>query len=212
MASNAAQDYSQTAAFQELLHVVGELHDNVWSHGLDSGFSAAQRRTQNGRSYLEFALADTGIGFLGELRSSGIARKHGIDDHAKAIEWCVKEGNSSKIIDDDDGWGQALPEDFVGSTPYGSSVRSRRLTNGNHHQGLGLAKLVDLATRYEGILYLASGDVALCFRDGTVSHRALPNFWKGVAMSLTLEEAKILASQAPALPAEIDDIMNLLRG
>lgn len=213
MAAESSCNYSNSPAFQELLHVVGELHDNVWSHGLDSGFSTAQRRSdRSGNGLIEFSLADTGMGFLAELRTSGISRFEDITTHQEAIEWCIQEGHSSKLADHEDEWGQSLPEDHVGRNPFGNHVRTRNVRNGNHHQGLGLAKLLSLAHSYDGTLYLASGDAVLCLEGGNQSFRYLSRPWKGVAMSLTLEEAKLAAAQAmdDAADSGIEDIINLL--
>lgn len=57
-----------------LCSVVGDLHDNVWAHGRSSGFSMAQKwsvRRGEDDAYLEFALADAGIGFRRELHRVG---------------------------------------------------------------------------------------------------------------------------------------------
>lgn len=83
-----------------LKEVVGELHDNIWSHGRSTGFSMAQKYS-NGK--IEFALADCGMGFLNELRRIGME----IASHKEAIEWCIKKGNSSKKIESErhDNWG-----------------------------------------------------------------------------------------------------------
>lgn len=205
-------DYLESVGFREMLRVVGELHDNVWSHGLDSGFSAAQRRVVQDQPEIEFALADTGVGFLGELRSSGIALTNGISDDKGAIEWCIKEGNSSKLAEHEDDWGQNIPEDFVGKNPYGQGVSTRRIPTGNHHQGLGLAKLMQLARSYDGLLYLLSGDTSMCLKNGDISYKKLSKPWQGVAISLTLQEAKMAAAQDEQPSDDIADIMNLLRG
>ena len=213
MAANAEQfDYRESTAFVELLRVVGELHDNVWSHGMDGGFSAAQRRVINEQPEIEFALADTGVGFLEELRLSGVARAVGISSHRQAIDWCIQEGNSSKLQDHDDDWGQSLPEDHVGSNPYGRAVGTRRVTSGNHHQGLGLAKLMELAKAYDGHLYLISGDTCLCFKDGEISYPKMSRYWNGVAVSLTLQESKMALAGEAENSSEIKELMNILRG
>jgi hypothetical protein len=64
-------------AFVEMLcDVVGDLHENVWAHGKASGFSLAQKRKASPRNplsrdyCLEFALADSGIGFLREVQNA----------------------------------------------------------------------------------------------------------------------------------------------
>ncbi|WP_144425208.1 hypothetical protein [Pseudomonas fluorescens] len=211
LGSEAAADYSQSPAFKELLHVVGELHDNVWSHGLSTGFSMAQRRSCGANStdfYIEFALADCGLGFLEELR---LAKTPGIQSDRDAIEWCVQKGNSSKLAAKADEWAQAVPDDFLGSTPFGAAPITVR-SNGNHHQGLGLAKLVELAKTYDGDLYLASGNSVMHIHNGATRYRPLQVPWKGVAISLTIKESSFLAVKQPLEADDVDDIMRLLRG
>lgn len=213
MAANSPYfDYRESEAFQELMHVVGELHDNVWSHGMERGFSAAQRAKSVKKGVIEFALADTGLGFLGELLLSGIARKHDITTDREAIEWCIQEGNSSKLAQHQDEWGQALPDDHLGGSPFGSTVSTRILSNGNHHQGLGLAKLISLAKRYEAELYIVSGKAILHLDKGDLSFKEVRFAWKGVAISLTIQESKMAQAQAEQTSTDIDDIMNQLRG
>ncbi|MCY1530810.1 hypothetical protein D9M68_660160 [compost metagenome] len=211
--SMAAQDhggYGQSPAFKELLHVVGELHDNVWSHGMNTGFSTAQRRQcpGGGEYMIEFSLADCGLGFLAELRRSKI---QGVNTHRDAIEWCIQEGNSSKLAPQEDEWAQSVPDDFIGQSPFGTASLLQN-SGGNHHQGLGLAKLVDLARNYAGDLYLASGDCVLHICNGTITYRSLPCEWKGVAISLAIKETSLRAATRAAEAEDVDEIMRLLRG
>jgi hypothetical protein len=205
-------DYQQSDGFKELMHVVGELHDNVWSHGLSRGFSAAQRDDAVKKGAIEFALADTGLGFLGELLSSGIAKKFNINTDQAAMEWCIQEGNSSKLASHQDEWGQSLPEDYVGASPYGQGVSARMVRNGNHHQGLGLAKLVALAKAYDGVLHVISGKAVLKLDKGKLTFSSVKHSWKGVAISLRIQESKMATVQRAQNSADIDEIMNLLRG
>ncbi|MCU1751607.1 hypothetical protein [Pseudomonas sp. 6D_7.1_Bac1] len=209
-AAQGAADYSKSPAFKDLTHVVGELHDNVWSHGLSTGFSTAQRQLlRKGATdhVIEFSLADCGIGFLDELKRSGI---QGIKSHQEAIDWCVQEGNSSKLATKVDAWAQSVPEDFLGSSPFGGAAICPA-GNGNHHQGLGLAKLVELAQKYKGVLYLASGNCVMrMLHNGAIKYRPLHNPWKGVAISLSIKESSFMSAKA-AEPDDVDDIMNLLR-
>ena len=166
----------------ELNHVVGELHDNVWSHGRSTGFSFALKwavpHTCRTDHYLEFALADCGMGFLRELRRAGI---NGIESHQDAIAWCIKEGNSSKHADLQDDWGQQLPPDFMGSSVFGSGVSVKEKEN--NHQGLGLAHLMKLVNTYKGQLLLATGDVCLEADGEDLSYSPLRVPWQGVAIS-----------------------------
>ncbi|KAA5845942.1 hypothetical protein F2A37_10170 [Pseudomonas chlororaphis] len=206
-------DYSNSPAFRDLMRVVGELHDNVWSHGLSTGYSMAQRQAfgKSGDHVIEFSLADCGLGFLGELKSSGMRN---IESHEDAIKWCIQEGNSSKKAQAVDDWAQSVPNDFVGESPFGA-VPIRAAGNGNHHQGLGLAKLVELAKKYQGVLHLASGNCALRMsHHGVMTYQALQAPWKGVAVSLTIKESSFMSAKAAEADDadNVDDIMKLLRG
>ncbi|WP_156886094.1 hypothetical protein [Pseudomonas sp. CFII68] len=208
-AVQGASDYSKSPAFKDLTHVVGELHDNVWSHGLSTGFSTAQRQLlRKGPDHvIEFSLADCGLGFLDELKRSGI---RGVHTSQEAIDWCIQEGNSSKLATKVDEWAQSVPEDFLGGNSFGGAT-VRPVGNGNHHQGLGLAKLVELAKKYNGVLYLASGNCVMrMLHSGAIKYRPLHSPWKGVAISLSIKESSFMAAKADEA-ADIDDIMNLLR-
>lgn len=212
-ASSGDQDYSRSPAFKELTHVVGEMHDNVWSHGLNTGFSVAQRQKiarKSNENVIEFSLADCGMGFLAELVRARVARAHGIHTDKQALEWCLKEGNSSKLAKAEDEWAQALPDDFLGASPLGNvAIATGR--NGNHHQGLGLAKLVELARSYGGVLNIASGDCLMMKRPGrSPSYRKLVQPWKGVAVSLSIKESCLMAAKVDEAE-DVSDIMNLLR-
>ncbi|MGV3878010.1 hypothetical protein ACV8SQ_09615 [Citrobacter freundii] len=168
----------------DLTRVVGELHDNVWSHGRDTGFSFAQKwavpRTGGKEHYLEFALADCGMGFFRELRRAGIK---GIDNHRDAIAWCIQEGNSSKHADLIDDWAQQLPYDNMGGSVFGASVPVAVKEKENNHQGLGLYHLMKLVKTYNGELQLATGNVCLEAVGDQLSYTELHKEWSGVAIS-----------------------------
>lgn len=179
---------AQHQGVADLCHVVGELHDNVWSHGQSSGFSMAQRTKVPNEDdhYLEFSLADCGAGFLSETNRVGM----NLQSHQEAIEWCLVEGNSTKHGDDIEEWAQFLPHDNVGGSPFGAQVDTR--SDDNHHQGLGLAHLVTLVRRYGGELTLASGDT--CFKideAGRETYSSLENAWQGVAISCKFRESML---------------------
>jgi len=120
----------------DLCDLVGDLHDNVWSHGLASGFSMAQKtkvpNTENDY-YFEFALADHGMGLLKELKRVGETA----DNDQEAIEWCIQKGHSTKKARSADDWAQTMPTDMIGNPLRG--VEQVRLSD-NHHMGLGLFK------------------------------------------------------------------------
>lgn len=175
----------------DLTDVVGDMHDNVWSHAESAGVSMAQKwnRPWWQKGYcLEFALADCGRGMLGELVRSGVARRQTIDTHGAAIQWCVQQGNSSKLSTEDE-WAQRLPEDAIGN-PIGPA--GRHMSDGNHHLGLGLYKLTELVRRYRGQLWLASGDSLLSINGkGQQSVTAIPYPWNGVVMACRFDTESV---------------------
>lgn len=196
-----------------LTHVVGELHDNVWSHGRATGFSFAQKwavpGTQRQEHFLEFALADCGMGFLRELRRAGIA---GINTHRDAISWCIREGNSSKHADKIDNWAQQLPHDNMGGNMFGSGVPVAVKEKENNHQGLGLDHLMKLVNNYHGQLLLASGDVCLVAEGGDVGYETLQTEWPGVAVSCRFKLSDLAIDGEEDTDQELMDIMQMLGG
>lgn len=178
----------------DLTHVIGELHDNVWSHGKSTGFSFAQRYavpyTQKREHFLEFSLADCGFGFLRELRRAGIPN---IETHQNAIEWCIQEGHSSKHADLQDDWAQQLPQDFIGGNMFGNGVAVKE--KDNNHQGLGLYHLMKLVKTYNGELQLATGNVCLEATGDEVSYTELRNEWQGVAISCRFKIHELAADK-----------------
>jgi hypothetical protein len=199
-------EYAQSPGVALLMDVVGELHDNVWSHGKNSGFSIAQKRAAGAEDWLlEFALADCGMGFLAELKSTGMH----CDDHGDAIDWCIQEGNSTKLGSDIDEWAQRLPADHDGCSPYGEDVDT--YDNDNFHQGLGLARLIELVKTYSGSLYLCSGDKALEIDyDGSHSFETIPP-WSGVALSCTFRKSELCKPVVAVQDPAIDTLMDQLR-
>lgn len=199
----------------DLTHVVGELHDNVWSHGKSTGFSFAQKwavpRTQRQEYYLEFALADCGMGFLRELQRAGIA---GIDNHRDAISWCIREGNSSKHADLIDDWAQQLPHDNMGGSMFGSGVPVAVKEKDNNHQGLGLAHLMKLVNTYRGQLLLASGDVCLVADGEDVCYEDLETAWPGVAIScrFKISDLAVEHDNEHDIDQDLADIIRALGG
>lgn len=58
---------------RSMCELVGDLLDNVWSHGKSTGFSMAQRwSNSSNRFHFEFAVSDCGYGFLRELQRAGM--------------------------------------------------------------------------------------------------------------------------------------------
>ncbi len=169
----------------DLVNVIGELHDNVWAHGRATGVSMAQKSTDSGRQAVEFALADTGHGFLRELQRY----RRPAEDDIQAIQWCVAKNNSTKLADDDDDWAQSVPDDIMGGTPFGATVP--RVTSRLNHQGLGLWKLTELIRKYRGKLTLVSGNGCLQMdTGGQMVYSNCPS-WEGVALSCRLYEDEL---------------------
>lgn len=192
-----------------LTQVVGELHDNVWSHGFSTGFSFAQKWAVPGTQdhYIEFALADHGKGFLNELRSAGITD---IESHEDAIRWCIQEGNSSKHADMQDDWAQSMPDWHTGGSVFGKAVAVREKEN--NHQGLGLYHLVKLINSYNGELLLATGNVCLSLKDGNETYIPMPSAWQGVAISCRFKVSELSLKSEDNIDPGILEIMKQLRG
>lgn len=166
------QDTQQSDFINDLSSVIGDLHDNVWSHGKSTGFSMAQKWKDN----FEFSLADCGLGFLRELQRVNLK----IQDDESAINWCIQEGNSSKKTKKADEWSQRLPADMMGSPMPNAQI----IENDNNHMGLGLAKLLNLVNTYQGRLWLASGEKTLVVEpNGNKMFKTNNLNWKGVTLA-----------------------------
>ncbi|MDR5758202.1 hypothetical protein [Caballeronia sp. LZ035] len=201
----------------DLAEVVGDLHDNVWSHGKSTGFSMAQtwRNTKRQDSnWFEFSLADCGMGFLRETQRAGIA---GIGSDAEAISWCIQKGNTSKKTKVVDDMMQSLPPDMMGN-PMGGFAAIKE--SDNHHMGLGLAKLMSLVEKYRGRLWLASGG-SLLYKPPVVPHviRAAPSHCQGVALAVRFDTRvirEILVQEATGSAQTTDEttanLITLLEG
>lgn len=192
-----------------LFNVVGELNDNVWSHGKSTGYSMAQKtfvpNTNKTDSYIEFALADRGMGFLAELNRI----KSKIDSHSEAIAWCIKEGNSTKHSDNIDTWTQRLPDDHIGNDPmcgFGGEVPE------NHHQGLGLAHLIKLIKQYNGQLHLCTGNsLYKVYENGFEEYKTIKYNWQGVAISCRFKLSSLLRNIDVEGNESNMDLLNRLR-
>ncbi|OCH26236.1 hypothetical protein A6E13_20015 [Aliivibrio fischeri] len=199
----------------QLSHVVGELQDNVWSHGYSTGFSMAQKsavpQTDRSDFYLEFAIADKGLGFLEEVRRSGKAREHNLQSDEDALLWCIQEGNSTKHANDIDEWAQQLPPEHIGDSPYGGGIGSSYEVN--HHQGLGLAHLVELVEKFQGKLTIASGLAILNINEnGEREIKTLDSPWKGVAIACRFKLSLLCKEIDENTDNELLALMGRLRG
>ncbi|PPD44397.1 MAG: hypothetical protein CTY16_11795 [Methylobacter sp.] len=191
---------------KDLCDVVGDLHDNVWSHGKSTGFSMAQKWDDYNTKgcCFEFALADCGFGFLGELRRVGLP----FDCDEDSISWCIEKGNSSKKLKVRDEWSQRLPQDIAGNPipGIGQPVMSE-----NHHMGLGLAKLIDLINNYKGQLWLASGEKTLVIDDqGNKRFKHNVQKWQGVALACRFDTEKVKNYKKYDNDEVITSLINLL--
>lgn len=201
--------------FVEMLcDVVGDLHDNVWSHGRASGFSVAQRwkvspRDPDSSEYnIEFALADSGIGFLQEVQRVRLP----IATDREAIQWCIQEGHSTKKIRPSSDWAQRMPPDLIGNPLRG--VEQTQMSE-NHHMGLGLAKLVRLVHEFRGFLWLASGTAVLRLAPGaTLAYIDIKYPWQGVAMACRFRSSDIAKTRRDLETGDkdIQEIMRILGG
>ena len=195
--------------------VIGDVHDNVWSHGMASGFSVAQKWPVNHHDdsdyWFEFALADSGIGLLGEIKRCGL--KDIANNHREAIEWCIQEGNSTKKPCPQDDWSQTMPADISNNPLRG--IEKTNFSNGSHHQGLGLSKLVRFVDAAGGQLWLASGDCALQRSfNGQRSYMTLTSLWSGVALACRFRWSVIKNNFKPIHPSSrVEQIkQQLLKG
>lgn len=203
-------DKNSTSSLASLHEVVGELHDNIWSHGRNTGFSIAQKYG-NYDPIIEIAVADCGIGFLNELINSKIPD---IDNDQKAIYWCIQKGNSSKKFKEqnEDGWAQSIPEDIIGN-PFSDIGIKSLVNNPNHHEGLGLSKLIDLVIKHKGEIQIISGRALLNknFNNDTLTISNLPMnlSWKGVVIIFKLKTSNLKLEEEDS--HQIDDLLNLIR-
>ena len=202
-------DHVNSTGLSRLLDVVGEVHDNVWSHGKSTGFSMAQTYTdpELQQRFIEFTLADKGFGFLKEMKRAGKQ----IDSHQEAIEWCIQKGNSTKHANDEDPWLQRLPFDLIGDNPMGNFGGE---VSDNHHQGLGLFHLINLVENFNGELYLISGNVALHIKNKQRTYRDLMSVWQGVIISCRFNRHELLSSSLKKSVEDenVSNIIRILRG
>ncbi len=155
--------------------------------------------------YFEFALADHGMGLLNELKRVDEAA----DNDQEAIEWCIQEGHSTKIVPPEDDWAQTVPVDMIGN-PFRGVEQVRH--SDNHHMGLGLFKLIQVVTRFSGELSLATGNkIFLLAEDGQKSYKDSRYPWQGVAISCRFNTRLIENDSQEPVDGDIMGIMDLLR-
>lgn len=167
--------------------IVGELHYNVPAHANGAGFSIAQFYPS--QQILEIAVADAGHGMLRNVQ------RHNADiaTHEAAIDWCMQKGHTTAPSEED--WAQWMPGDAM-QDPYGDAVAHRR--DRNHHLGLGLWKLEQIARAAAGTFVVWSGDRRLMARP-TQRVFEEASVWRGVVIILRLpiaEEAEFARQSA----------------
>lgn len=202
------------AVFVKMLcDVVGDLHANVWAHGKASGFSMAQKwktswNALNNSYSLEFALADSGIGFLREVQNAGL----NIQTDRDAIDWCIQEGNSTKKVRPVSDWAQRVPVDVINNPLRG--IEQTRDTD-NHHMGLGLFKLVRFVREFRGFLWLVSGSSGLVLAPGRApAYICIKHPWQGVAIACRFRSSDMttVREDIERGDRDIQEIMRILGG
>lgn len=187
----------------DVFDVIGELHDNVWSHGNSFGFSIAQKY----KDKIIFAVVDTGLGFKKVLNNANI---EDINSDIDAIEWCLQKGNTSTQSKIEDEWAQAMPSDMI-DNPFKDTSISTKSQNENHHEGLGLFKLMDLVKKTNGYVEILSGDAVKIVSGPHEYDVSSKISWQGVAIlcELNLSQLNQLMKQNSS---STDDIERILLG
>ncbi len=181
-----------------LVEVIGELLDNVWAHGKAVGYAAAQVVGQE----ICFAVSDLGKGFLQVLKE---ARISGIESDLDAINWGLQEGHTSKGIEDD--WAQALPFDSR-DNPFSPGVPTR--DEDNHHEGLGLYKLVELVRHTQGSMAILSGYGLKTLQGAEAQDREIEDFWQGAVISCSFNLRMLRQYAQEQRSADLDTIINAI--
>jgi len=158
----------------QLVGVVGELHDNVVSHASGAGYSCAQTYNCGEQRRVEFAVADLGRGMLSNVKKI----LPNMESDLKAIQWCLKKGHTTAGAVDK--WAQRIPGDSIGSPIPGPVYYA---DTENHHAGLGLYQLRKLVRFFQGKLWIWSGKTQILIHGGKLE--ILPNSagnWDGVVI------------------------------
>ncbi len=180
--------------------VIGELIDNVWSHGKALGYVVAQVTGNE----IRFAVADIGNGFKKVLNDAGIKE---IYSDLDAINWSIQKGHTSKGCEDE--WAQFLPSDSC-YNPFSGGVPLK--DDENHHEGLGLYKLVDLVQKTKGNLSILSGNGLKSINAEGVSDVELKNRWQGVVIYCKLSIQNIKDQLHESSGSDIDAILKEILG
>lgn len=188
--------------------VVGELHDNVVSHAMGRGFSAAQVYSGQHRR-IEIAIADIGCGLRGSLRRGGLE----LDDLA-ALEWCLKRGNTrvklpkyaTKPVHPLD-CPQRLPEDCLIS-PYPPNVTTT--SSDSHHMGEGLYRLTELIRKTGGNVWIWSGNAQILSKGETIQATHVDVNWSGTVIEIEIPIAAFEKSEIANSPSDYEELAQRL--
>ena len=183
-----------------VIDVIGELIDNVWSHGKALGYAVAQVS----RDDIKFSVVDIGKGFKNVLQEANIS---GIKSDIDAINWSIQKGHTSKGQEDE--WAQFLPFDSY-ENPFSSGVPIKE--EENHHEGLGLYKLVDLVQKTKGNLSILSGQGLKFISAERELDSELKNHWQGVVIYCTLNIRNIKNALQNSDSSDIDAILKEILG
>lgn len=183
-----------------VIDVIGELIDNVWSHGKALGYAVAQVSGDE----IKFAVVDIGKGFKNVLQEANIL---GINSDIDAINWSIQKGHTSKGQIDE--WAQSLPFDSY-ENPFPSVVPIKE--EENHHEGLGLYKLVDLVQKTKGNLSILSGKGLKFINAEEELDTELKNNWQGVVIYCTLSIRNIKIDVQSSGTPDIDAILKEILG
>lgn len=183
-----------------VIDVIGELIDNVWSHGKALGYAVAQVSGDD----IKFSVVDIGKGFKNVLQEANIS---GIKSDIDAINWSIQKGHTSKGQEDE--WAQCLPFDSY-ENPFSSGVPIKE--EENHHEGLGLYKLVDLVQKTKGNLSILSGQGLKFISAEREFDSELKNHWQGVVIYCTLNIRNIKNALQNSDASDIDAILKEILG
>ena len=183
-----------------VIDVIGELIDNVWSHGKALGYAVAQVSGDD----IKFSVVDIGKGFKNVLQEANIS---GIKSDIDAINWSIQKGHTSKGQEDE--WAQFLPFDSY-ENPFSSGVPIKE--EENHHEGLGLYKLVDLVQKTKGNLSILSGQGLKFISAEREFDSELKNHWQGVVIYCTLNIRNIKNALQNSDASDIDAILKEILG
>jgi hypothetical protein len=175
---------AEQATIDPIRFLVGELHDNVASHANGRGYSALQVYAD----HAEFAICDTGRGFLRNVRRV----EPNIRTDEQAIQWALMRGNTT-----------AIPRD-----PFAQRDEAEwdEKHDGNNHMGIGLWRLVRLIERTSGRLWIWSGDATYHQIGQSRTFRTAPIPWSGVMIEFEIPKLTSSPIMGDYLRDELDAV------